>query len=46
MDVELREIIACFDLGADFFITSHSIKKLWQKCFQPQQYKVPLENFL
>lgn len=33
MDIELREIIASFDFTADFFITSHSLRKLWSRCF-------------
>ena len=46
MDVELREIIASFELTADFFITSHSMRKLWGKCFQRDQYKVSLDIFI
>ena len=46
MDVELREIIASFDLTPDFFITSHSLRKLWSKCFQKDQFRVPIDIFI
>lgn len=46
MDIELREIIASFDFTADFFITSHSLRKLWQRCFQPRQYRVEVDLFV
>jgi hypothetical protein len=35
MDIEIREILSCFSLTSDFFITSKSLKKVWSKCFQP-----------
>jgi len=46
MDIEIREILASFDLRADFFITSKSLSKVWSKCFQPDQYKVPVDLFI
>ena len=33
MDLELKAIIASFELTPDFFVTSHSLRKLWARCF-------------
>lgn len=38
MDVELKEIINCFDLNPEFFISNKSLKKLWTKCFNKEKY--------
>lgn len=46
MDLELVSIIESFDLTADFFITSHSLRKLWTKCFHPEQFRVELDAFI
>ena len=46
MDIELKEIIECFDFSAEFFITSQALRKLWGKSFQPNDYRVPLDLFI
>lgn len=46
MDIEIREILASFELTSDFFITSKSIRKVWGKCFQPDQFRVPFTTFI
>jgi hypothetical protein len=46
MDVELKSILSSFELSADFFLTSHSLRKLWAVCFQAEQYRVPLDTFI
>jgi hypothetical protein len=46
MDIEIREIIHCFELKADFFITSRSLKKVWSTCFSPEQFRAPVDLFI
>lgn len=46
MDIEIREILVCFQLTSDFFITSKSLRKVWSKCFQPDQFRVPFTSFI
>ena len=46
MDLELKAIIASFELTADFFITSHSLRKLWSACFSLKTFKVGLDVFI
>ena len=46
MDVELREIIASFDLCPDFFISSNSLRKMWATCFSSERYAAPLDLFI
>lgn len=46
MDVELRAIITSFELTPDFFITSHSLRKLWAHCFQRDSYRAPIDLFI
>jgi hypothetical protein len=46
MDVELLSIVSAFDVTSDFFITSHSLRKLWAKCFQAEQYRCSLDTFI
>ena len=36
MDIEIREILASFELTSEFFITSKSLRKVWSKCFHPE----------
>lgn len=45
MDIELKEIINAFELRADFFLTSTSLKKVWSHCFSPAAYSVPVDLF-
>lgn len=45
MDIELKEIINAFELRADFFLTSNSLKKVWSNCFYPSAYSVPVDLF-
>lgn len=46
MDIELKAIIASFELTADFFITSHSLRQLWSTCFSHLTFKVGLDIFI
>ena len=46
MDIEIKEILASFELTSDFFITSKSLRKVWSKCFQPDQFRVPFTTFI
>jgi hypothetical protein len=46
MDIEIREIIASFELRADFFITSKSLKKVWSKNFNSESFRVPVDLFI
>ena len=46
MDIEIKEILASFELTSDFFITSKSLRKIWKKCFQPDQFRVPFTTFI
>jgi len=46
MDIEIKEIIDAFELRADFFLTSDSLRKVWSKCFTPESYRVPVDYFI
>jgi hypothetical protein len=46
MDIELKEIIDAFELKAEFFLTSNSLRKVWSRCFTAEAYRVPVDFFV
>jgi hypothetical protein len=46
MDIELKEIIDAFELKAEFFLTSNSLRKVWSHCFTAEAYRVPVDFFV
>lgn len=46
MDIELKEIIDAFELKAEFFLTSNSLRKVWSQCFTAEAYRVPVDFFV
>ena len=45
MDAELKGILTLFEIKAEFFITSQSIKKIWKNNFTGY-YRVSLDLFI
>ena len=46
MDIELKEIIDAFELKAEFFLTSNSLRMVWSRCFTGEAYRVPVDFFV
>ena len=46
MDIEVKEIIDAFELKAEFFLTSNSLRKVWSRCFTPESYRVSVDYFI